>query len=127
MTSGTQLTNDSTAPDDPRHPAIRLWHAHVYYDAATLASAQAVVQAAARELPVQVGRMHQRPVGPHPAWSCQLAFEPDAIGEVTAWLTMKRLGLTVFMHPETGDALTDHRDRAIWFGSSRVLDLDALG
>lgn len=107
-------------------PTIRHWHAHVYYDAGTLESAQAVVDAAARELPVQVGRMHQRLVGPHPEWSCQLAFAPEAIGEVTAWLTLRRRGLAVFMHPETGDALADHRDRAIWFGSSRVLDLDAL-
>ncbi|MGE0313027.1 MAG: DOPA 4,5-dioxygenase family protein [Lautropia sp.] len=107
-------------------PRILQWHAHVYFDADTVDIANEVCERAARELPVARGRMHHRPVGPHPAWSCQLAFGPDAIGLLTAWLTLHRRGLTVFMHPDTGDALPDHRDRAVWFGESRVLDLDAL-
>ncbi len=106
---------------------IQGWHAHVYFDAASLERATAVCSAAARVLPVVQGRIHQKLVGPHPAWSCQLAFEPSALGEVVAWLTLHRQGLTVFVHPETGDMLADHRDRALWMGESRTLDLTAVG
>jgi DOPA 4,5-dioxygenase len=31
------------------------------------------------------------------------------------------------MHPNTGDALADHRDRAMWIGRSYPLNLGILG
>jgi DOPA 4,5-dioxygenase len=31
------------------------------------------------------------------------------------------------MHPNTGDSLRDHRDRAVWIGRSHELNLRALG
>ena len=34
--------------------------------------------------------------------------------------------LVVFIHPNTGDELRDHRDGAFWLGRSHVLNLDAL-
>jgi DOPA 4,5-dioxygenase len=32
----------------------------------------------------------------------------------------------VFIHPITGNDLVDHRDRAIWMGAVRPLDLSVL-
>jgi len=103
--------------------AIRGWHAHVYFDAGSIDRARALCEEAGRRLPVTVGRVHQRPVGPHPCWSCQLAFEADAFAAVVPWLALNRGGLTVLVHPETGDALRDHRDHALWMGRSMDLDL----
>jgi hypothetical protein len=34
--------------------------------------------------------------------------------------------LVVFIHPITGNDLVDHRDRAIWMGAVRPLDLSVL-
>lgn len=45
---------------------------------------------------------------------------------VVAWLTLNRGALDVLMHPNTGDALVDHRDRALWLGRSYTLNLMAL-
>ena len=73
--------------------------------------------------PLKMGRVHERPVGPHPDWSCQLAFEPQYIGEVLPWLALNRKGLVVFLHPDTGDDLLDHTEHAIWMGAIRPLDL----
>ena len=42
------------------------------------------------------------------------------------WLALNRGGLTVFAHPITGEDLADHRDRAVWLGSVRPLDLSVL-
>lgn len=117
-------THSPPAPtDDPR---IVGWHAHVYFDADTLAQARALCEAAAARFPLKMGRVHERPVGPHPDWSCQLAFRADHFAEIIPWLTLHRGGLTVFIHPITGQDLRDHRDRAIWMGAVRPLDLSVL-
>lgn len=102
---------------------IRGFHAHVYYDASTIDQARALCESAKRRFPLQMGRMHERPVGPHPRWSCQLAFEPKVFGELIPWLALNRNGLVVFVHPETGDDLADHTRHAIWMGKIEKLDL----
>ena len=38
----------------------------------------------------------------------------------------KAFPLDVFVHPNTDDELRDHRDCAIWLGSSHTLNLGAL-
>lgn len=112
------MTTDTTP-----EPVVLDWHAHVYFDADTLEQARALCLQAAQALPVAVGRMHEKPVGPHPRWSCQLGFAPDDFARVVVWLNLHRNGLTVFVHPNTGDELADHRDRAIWLGDSDALRL----
>ena len=109
--------------------AIGSWHAHVYFDGATRDAAWALREVIARELGdrVSLGRFHERPVGPHPAWSYQLAIAPGEFARVTSWLALNHGALDVFIHPNTGDELRDHRDSAIWIGRSYSLDLRAVG
>jgi len=76
---------------------------------------------------LEMGRFHERPVGPHPQWSYQLAFGTPQFAPIIEWLTLHRGTLDVFFHPNTGDALADHRDRAGWLGHAFTLDLRALG
>jgi DOPA 4,5-dioxygenase len=102
------------------------YHAHVYFDAQALAQARALCEAAAARFPLKMGRVHERPVGPHTDWSCQLAFKAALFGEVIPWLALHRGGLVVFIHPITGQDLIDHRDRAMWMGAVRPLDLSVL-
>ncbi len=113
---------------DPRAdaPAIRGFHAHVYFDASTLDQARALCEAAAERFPLKMGRVHEKPVGPHPDWSCQLAFRPEVFGALIPWLAMRRGGLVVFIHPVSDSDLVDHRDRAMWMGAVRPLDLRML-
>ena len=98
------------------------FHAHVYFDADTLDQARTLCEQARDTFGVEMGRVHEKPVGPHPDWSCQLAFGPEKFGEVVPWLALNRNGLTVFVHPETGDALKDHTEHAMWMGQIRPLD-----
>jgi len=108
--------------------AITSYHAHVYYDApATRERARKLCEAAGQRFTLTVGRMHDKPVGPHPRGSCQLAFAPEQLAEVLPWLIANRGGLTVFAHANTGDDLKDHTDHVIWLGPSETLDLAALG
>lgn len=106
---------------------IRGWHAHVYFDAQTLEQARTLCEAAAVRFPgLKMGRVHEKPVGPHPDWSCQLAFGPELISDVLPWLALNRKGLVVFLHPDTGDDLLDHTEHAIWMGAMRSLDLSVF-
>jgi aromatic ring-cleaving dioxygenase len=107
------------------HAATRItgYHAHVYYDPATKPVAAQLREAIEQGFRVRLGRWHDAPVGPHRCGSYQIAFAPELFGELVPWLALNRRGLTVFVHPETGDALADH---SIWLGESRMLDLSAL-
>lgn len=107
-------------------PVIHGYHAHVYFNADTVEQARALCTAAAARFPLKMGRMHEQPVGPHPDWSCQLAFKAALFAEVVPWLALNRNGLVVFLHPITGNDLVDHRDRAMWMGAVRPLDLSVL-
>lgn len=103
------------------------YHAHVYFGAETTAQARALCQEAARKFGVAMGRVHEKCVGPHPRWSCQLAATPDQFTRLLPWLALNRQGLVVFAHPETGNALADHRDHGIWLGTGLDLDLSIFG
>ncbi len=113
----------------PLHASlITGWHAHVYFDAASRDAAWAIRDTVRDELAarVQIGRFHEKPVGPHPMWSFQIAFAPEAFADVVAWLALNHGALDVFVHPNTDDELRDHRDCAIWLGESHTLNLAAL-
>lgn len=112
-----------------RHPStIDSWHAHVYFDASSREAAWTLRETINVELAgrMEMGRFHERPVGPHPMWSYQLAFAPADLSQVVAWLALNHGALDVFVHPNTGDELRDHRDAALWLGQSHTLHLAAL-
>ena len=100
------------------------YHAHVYFDAGTRAEAQRVRDAVEARFDIQMGRWHEKPVGPHPCWSYQIAFQPALFAELIPWLSLNREGLVIFTHPNTGEDLQDHRDRAIWMGAKLDLKLE---
>jgi DOPA 4,5-dioxygenase len=102
------------------------YHAHVYFDAASRERAQELCTEAGRTFGLTVGRMHDKPVGPHPRGSCQLAFGPELFAQVIPWLIVNRRGLTIFAHAETGDAIKDHTEHVVWLGPSETLNLAAL-
>jgi aromatic ring-cleaving dioxygenase len=103
------------------------YHAHIYYDAVSRPLAEALRQQLETAFPdARFGRWHDRPVGPHPDWSFQIAFSSDLFQPLVTFLALNRQGLVIFVHPETGDPLNDHHDHAIWMGAIRPLDLTAL-
>ena len=105
---------------------IKDWHAHVYFDPASRDAAWALRERIEKAFDIDMGRFHEKPVGPHPRFSYQVHFRNDQLAPLISWLTLNRGDLTVFVHPNTGEALEDHRDRAVWLGQQVPLNLDAL-
>ncbi len=106
--------------------AIKGYHAHVYYDADSRARAQRLRRRLAERFEVELGRWHDNPIGPHPRASYQVAFAPRQFAELVPWLMLNRDGLTIFLHPDTGEDIPDHRDHPLWLGQSLEIDLEAL-
>jgi DOPA 4,5-dioxygenase len=100
------------------------YHAHVYFGHGTVEQARALCEKAGALFGVAVGRVHEREVGPHPHWSCQLAFDRAAFDSVIPWLEEHRDGLDVFVHGLTGDDLADHTTHASWLGEPWELKLE---
>jgi len=105
---------------------IENFHAHIYFDAGEVDAARRLAAEARERFGVAVGHFHEGPVGPHPRGSCQLTLAPERFGEFAVWATLSRGGLTLFVHPTTGDSLADHTSHVMWFGPSEPLDLSVL-
>jgi DOPA 4,5-dioxygenase len=104
-------------------PAIRDFHAHIYFDPEEVGLARQLAATAQARFGVPVGHFHLRPVGPHPRGSCQMTVPTEMFADMAQWLVLNRGTLTIFAHAETGDDLADHSRHVIWFGPSEPLDL----
>ena len=106
---------------------ITSYHAHVYYkDDDNRARAAVLREAIEERFEVTMGRWRDEPVGPHPVPMYQVAFEPDQFAAIVPWLMLNRDGLTILIHPNTDDAVADHRDQPFWFGEVLPLDIGFL-
>lgn len=106
--------------------AVTGYHAHVYYDPTQRQRAADLRQEIGSRFPVRLGRMHDRPVGPHTRGMFQVAFDEAAFARLVPWLMFHRGGLSVLVHPETGDDLADHTRHAMWLGEAVPLDVGKL-
>jgi aromatic ring-cleaving dioxygenase len=119
------LAPSTVAPvTDPE--LIREYHAHIYYDPTkTRDRAARLRERVAATFPAAIlGRWHDAPVGPHPQSMYQIAFPREMLAAFVPWLMLNRDGLTVLLHPETGDDYVDHTDHAVWYGAMLPLRLE---
>ena len=105
---------------------IREYHAHVYFDAGDRAKAVHLREEVGRLFAVTLGRVHDRPVGPHVKGMFQVLIDRDQFATVVSWLMLNRKGLDVLVHPDTGDDLADHTRHAMWLGNGLPLELGAF-
>jgi len=109
-------------------PEIRGYHAHVYYDPEkTRSQAENLRQCVAAAFPdAKLGRWHDELVGPHTRSMYQIAFPSRLLASFVPWLMLNRDGLTILLHPETGDDYRDHTAHACWFGAALPLRVEVL-
>ena len=103
--------------------AIFSYHAHVYYDAETTRSDASLLRDhIAERFAVQLGRWHDRPIGPHPRAMYQIAFAIELFPALVPWLMLNRRGLAILVHPNTDRPRDDHLTHALWMGEMLPLD-----
>jgi len=105
---------------------IEGYHAHVYYDAATRSQAERLRQAMGERFAVTLGRWHDQPVGPHPQSMYQVAFAATEFARLVPWLMLNRAGLSILVHPSTGNDYEDHARFPLWLGTPLPLRLEML-
>ena len=104
---------------------IKGYHAHIYYDPASREAAMRV-RAGLANFDVQLGSWHDEPVGPHLKGMYQGVFTPEEFGKIVPWLMLHREGLSVLVHPSTGDGYGDHLERSLWLGEKLKLNESVL-
>ena len=106
---------DATAP----------FHAHIYYGSSERRLAEELREKLAGRNELRfVGRMTDRPVGPHPIPQFEVHF--DARDRQAVEELLRASGLRVLVHPLTDDDLADHTRLAHWIGEPLALDESTL-
>ena len=105
---------------------VKAYHAHIYYDPEKTRAAAARVRDGLAAFNVQLGSWHDEAVGPHLDAMYQAVFAPEEFGRVVPWLMLHREGLSVLVHPSTGEAYGDHMERCLWLGDRLQLNQTAL-
>jgi DOPA 4,5-dioxygenase len=105
---------------------IQGYHAHVYFDEHTREIAARLREAIGERFTTKLGTWHERKVGPHPQWMYQVAFETAEFAKLVPWLMLNRSGLSILVHPRTGDDVADHDVNPLWLGKALPLDLEFL-
>ncbi len=103
--------------------AHKAYHAHLYFEQETLAFATSLSEQVGEMFNLKVGRIHQKLVGPHPKWSCQITFGAKDFERLVPWLELNREGLSILIHALTGNDYEDHTKYSYWLGDSLELDL----
>ena len=100
------------------------FHAHVYFDGAQREQAIDLRAEVGRRFGLQVGAVHDRPVGPHSKGMFQIVFGIEEFNQVVPWLMQHRGALDILVHGDTGDDFIDHTQHVVWLGNSQPLHTD---
>ncbi len=99
-------------------------HFHIYFEKEQLEKAESLVKKLKEIEFIEVGRVWNKPVGPHPIGSCQITVLSTNFYEMTEWFLNNREQLSIFVHAVTGNDIKDHTDYVMWIGKEYKLNLD---
>ena len=110
-------------PDKPRpYTAIKSYHAHIYFDEDSYEKAALIRRWASERFPVELGNWNLEPRGPHVTPSFYFGFNTELQPIIVPWLQLNSLGLTLLVHPNTGDPRSDHLYYALWVNRSQPVN-----
>ena len=119
--------SDERSAEPVQTRTIKSYHAHIYWGTAEQRElALRIREQLAARFSVQLGRVHDIPVGPHPIAMYQIAFSTGVFAQLVPWLMLNRLGLSVLVHPNTGRAKDDHERNPLWLGTPLQLLTESL-
>jgi DOPA 4,5-dioxygenase len=106
------LTNEWKRQSD----TIEGYHIHIYHeDVMQGFSAHNLVTSLTTLFPQYIrGVYNVGKVGPHVETNTELDITKEGFAEVLQWLQVNSAGLSILVHPETGDDIQDHLHSSIW-------------
>lgn len=104
---------------------IKNFHFHLYYPIEEITKATKVLDKLAQDKEgTSIGRIWDKPVGPHPIGSCQVTVQKENFYEMIEWFFDNRQGFSVFIHPDTGNDYADHTAHVLWMGKEHKLKVE---
>ena len=101
-----------------------VFHSHIYFNKETYSKAQNFHEDFKKlKIPKQLSEMHQHLMGPHPFWMFEVDFKTENFLEIIEFMQKHRNGLSILVHPLSGNALLDHTDYAMFLGQKEDLNL----
>lgn len=114
---------ETPLPDRPRaYTDIKSYHAHIYFDEDSYQKAALLRRWVAERFPVELGNWNLQPRGPHVTPSFYFGFGNDLLPVLVPWLQLNSLGLTILIHPNTGDGRADHLHYALWVNRAQPVN-----
>lgn len=107
------------------------FHSHVYYTTETKQQAFELHKKITEHFLKQGSSVEMKPLidrclGPHTLWMFEFNFNADLFSEAFSFLCEHRQGLSVLIHPISGNEILDHTDYAMFLGRKEALNLSVL-
>jgi aromatic ring-cleaving dioxygenase len=109
--------------------ALTGYHVHIYFEKGDHHYSQAVAQVIEQQMLVLFPQHINTSssvgvVGPHTKPNIVLEINKDAVTDIVPWLQFNNRGLSILIHPETGDEIRDHENAALWLNEPVALNED---
>lgn len=107
------------------------FHSHVYYTEETKEKAIEVHHKISEKFlkegsSIELTPLIDRCLGPHTLWMFEFNFNSDLFVDAFSFLCEHRNGLSILIHPLSGNAILDHTDYAMFLGRKEALNLRVL-
>ena len=103
---------------------INYYHFHLYYEIKDITLSAKLRTKFSQAFDVEVGRLWDRPIGPHPVGSCHVKVPIKLFEKVSAWFLKNRNGVDLFIQPISEDDIADYKDNIMWIGKSYKLNTE---
>lgn len=109
-------------------PEISGYDIHIYFeDSHGQFKANGLAQALKDIVPQAEGPFQVKAgLGPHVLHNVEVAIPPESLSQALTFLQLNNKGLSILVHPHTGDEVKDHTTLANWVGKPVPLNLETL-
>lgn len=100
------------------------FHSHIYFEADTIEKAEVFHEKfKVFGTSVRISPMIHKLVGPHPYPMFEADFKAENFMEMIRFMQQNRNGLSILVHPLSGNEILDHTDYAMFLGRREDLNL----
>src|SRR5687768_8547651 len=105
------------------------YHIHVYFNQAAGPAPETLKAEITQNFPaLRHRKFHEKPIGPHPAGQFVVYAPGNRHDAVKSFLEANNKGLSILIHPVTGDDVVDHDEQNTeWINAKLKLDTSFFG